>query len=60
MNHAIDGDVTDSYTNVPALFASLLEAQEQISNFIWRNTLQSQRHDDSGSNVLSRTSLGRS
>ena len=34
INHAIDGDVTDSYTNVPALFASLLEAQERISSFI--------------------------
>lgn len=34
MNHAIDDDVTDAYANVPALFASLLEAQEQISAFI--------------------------
>ena len=34
MNHAIDDDVTDSYANVPALFASLLQAQEQISHFI--------------------------
>ncbi|MDE5454867.1 integrase arm-type DNA-binding domain-containing protein [Bradyrhizobium sp. CSA112] len=34
MNHAIDADVTDSYANVPALFASLLQAQEQISQFI--------------------------
>jgi integrase len=33
MNHAIDDDVTDSYANVPALFASLLQAQEQISQF---------------------------
>ena len=36
MNHAIDHDVTDSYTNVPALFGSLMEAQEKISNFIAR------------------------
>jgi integrase len=34
MNHAIDDDVTDAYANVPALFASLREAQEQISAFI--------------------------
>jgi integrase len=37
MNHAVDDDVTDSYANVPALFASLLEAQEQISSFILAN-----------------------
>lgn len=37
MNHAIDGDVTDSYANVPALFGSLMEAQERISNFILAN-----------------------
>lgn len=36
MNHAVDDDVTDSYANVPALFASLLEAQEQISRFVMR------------------------
>jgi integrase len=34
MNHAIDDDVTDAYANVPALFASLLQAQEQISKFV--------------------------
>ena len=34
MNHAIDDDVTDAYANVPALFASLLQAQEQISHFV--------------------------
>lgn len=34
MNHAIDDDVTDAYANVPALFASLRDAQEQISAFI--------------------------
>lgn len=34
MNHATDDDVTDSYANVPALFASLLLAQEQISQFV--------------------------
>jgi len=34
MNHAIDDDVTDAYANVPALFASLRDAQEQISDFI--------------------------
>lgn len=37
MNHAIDDDVTDAYANVPALFASLLEAQEQISAFITKS-----------------------
>ncbi|MPZ37106.1 MAG: tyrosine-type recombinase/integrase [Rhizobiales bacterium] len=37
MNHAIDGDVTDSYTNVPALFSSLMEAQERISAYIIAN-----------------------
>ena len=37
MNHAIDDDVTDAYANVPALFASLREAQEQISSFIMRH-----------------------
>ena len=34
MNHAVDRDVTDSYANVPALFDSLMEAQEKISTFI--------------------------
>ena len=34
MNHALDRDVTDSYTNVPALFDSLMDAQERISAFI--------------------------
>lgn len=34
MNHAITDDVTDSYTNVPALFSSLLDAQQRISHFI--------------------------
>ena len=38
MNHAIDDDVTDAYANVPALFASLREAQEQISLFILKST----------------------
>lgn len=38
MNHAIDRDVTDSYANVPALFGSLMEAQEKISSFIMANT----------------------
>lgn len=37
MNHSIDDDVTDAYANVPALFASLLEAQEQISIFVIKN-----------------------
>lgn len=40
MNHAIDDDVTDAYANVPALFASLLQAQEQISHFVM-NTVKS-------------------
>ena len=34
MNHALDRDVTDSYTNVPALFDSLMDAQQRISAFI--------------------------
>jgi integrase len=34
MNHAIDGDVTDSYAHVPALFGSLMDAQERISAYI--------------------------
>ncbi|WFU16431.1 integrase family protein [Bradyrhizobium sp. CB3481] len=34
MNHSIDDDVTDAYANVPALFASLRDAQEQVSVFI--------------------------
>lgn len=37
MNHAIDDDVTDAYANVPALFASLRDAQEQISAFVTNN-----------------------
>lgn len=37
MNHAIDDDVTDAYANVPALFASLREAQESISAFVMSN-----------------------
>jgi integrase len=42
MNHAIDDDVTDAYANVPALFASLRDAQEQISAFIIKSTAVSQ------------------
>jgi hypothetical protein len=34
MNHAVERDVTDSYANVPALFDSLMEAQERISHYI--------------------------
>jgi len=34
MNHALDDDVTDSYANVPALFSSLMEAQEKISSLV--------------------------
>ena len=34
MNHAVDRDVTDSYANVPALFDSLMDAQQRISRFI--------------------------
>jgi integrase len=41
MNHAIDDDVTDAYANVPALFASLRDAQEQISAFITKSTAAS-------------------
>ncbi|MCA6115466.1 integrase family protein [Bradyrhizobium sp. WSM 1738] len=42
MNHAIDDDVTDAYANVPALFASLRDAQEQISAFITKNMVTTQ------------------
>jgi integrase len=34
MNHAVERDVTDSYANVPALFDSLMDAQQRISTFI--------------------------
>jgi hypothetical protein len=34
MNHAVERDVTDSYANVPALFDSLMDAQQRISAFI--------------------------
>lgn len=34
MNHAINDDVTDNYANVPALFDSLIQAQEQTTSFI--------------------------
>ena len=37
MNHALERDVTDSYTNVPALFDSLMDAQQRISAFIITN-----------------------
>lgn len=37
MNHAVERDVTDSYANVPALFDSLMEAQERISACIIAN-----------------------
>jgi integrase len=37
MNHAVERDVTDSYTNVPALFDSLMEAQERISAYIMKS-----------------------
>jgi len=36
MNHAVERDVTDSYANVPALFDSLSDAQQQISAFIMK------------------------
>jgi integrase len=39
MNHALRGDVTDSYANVPALFSSLMEAQEAVSAFIITGTV---------------------
>ncbi|MBR1236535.1 integrase family protein [Bradyrhizobium sp. AUGA SZCCT0182] len=37
MNHSIDDDVTDAYANVPALFSSLLQAQETVSDFVMSN-----------------------
>ena len=42
MNHALDRDVTDSYTNVPALFDSLMDAQQKISAFIITNMVVDQ------------------
>jgi integrase len=42
MNHALDRDVTDSYTNVPALFDSLMDAQRRISTFIVTNMITDQ------------------
>jgi integrase len=39
MNHAVERDVTDSYTNVPALFDSLMDAQQRISAFIMRGLI---------------------
>jgi len=39
MNHAVERDVTDSYANVPALFDSLMEAQQRISAFIMRGLI---------------------
>ena len=44
MNHALDRDVTDSYTNVPALFDSLMDAQQRISGFIVKSMLD-HRHE---------------
>jgi integrase len=44
MNHAIDGDVTDSYAHVPALFGSLMEAQERISAYIIANMAEGASH----------------
>ncbi|MET4476469.1 integrase family protein [Bradyrhizobium sp. F1.13.3] len=41
MNHAIDDDVTDAYANVPALFESLREAQESISQLIMQKAAPS-------------------
>lgn len=41
MNHALDRDVTDSYTNVPALFESLMDAQQRISAFIITSMVRS-------------------
>jgi integrase len=37
MNHAVERDVTDSYASVPALFDSLMDAQQRISAFIVNN-----------------------
>jgi len=42
MNHAVERDVTDSYANVPALFDSLMNAQQQISTFIMASMLVDQ------------------
>jgi len=42
MNHAVERDVTDSYANVPALFDSLMDAQQRISTFIMASMLVDQ------------------
>jgi integrase len=39
MNHAVERDVTDSYANVPALFDSLMDAQQRISAFIMKGMI---------------------
>jgi integrase len=39
MNHAVERDVTDSYANVPALFDSLMDAQQRISAFIMQGLI---------------------
>lgn len=48
MNHALDRDVTDSYANVPALFSSLMDAQEAISKLITSHLHMMERADRSG------------
>jgi integrase len=42
MNHAVERDVTDSYVNVPALFDSLMDAQQRISAFIFASMVTDQ------------------
>ena len=46
MNHALDRDVTDSYTNVPALFDSLMDAQRTISALIMRSMIGDRAHSE--------------
>ena len=42
MNHAVERDVTDSYANVPALFDSLMDAQQRISASSYVNMIADQ------------------
>jgi integrase len=46
MNHAVERDVTDSYANVPALFDSLMDAQQRISAFITRGLTEGDDVED--------------
>ena len=56
MNHAIDGDVTDSYANVPALFGSLMDAQERISAYIMDKMAKAPTRATEGASIQGETS----